>query len=179
MADTGSQMEITSDAIVRAMGIDTNTLLPVKTRVFGATGAELDIIGGVLLHVSPPSPANRPVYSTVRLFYVSRNVSKTYLSLSTLKALHVVDEEFPRIPPAPPSSQTCLPVPTMVWSYPGKSHAPAQSGTSHHPPQHHCPAALRKKTCPSLNSTCLTDTPPRLSTFVRTKPCHCCRTAPH
>ena len=114
VADTGAQMAITSEAIVRAMGIDTNTLIPVKTRVFGATSAELDVIGGVLLEVSPPSPANMPVYSTVQLFYVSRNVSKTYLSLSTLKALHVVEEQFPRIPPmmevaASTAQQSALP----------------------------------------------------------------------
>ena len=57
------------------------------------------MIGAVLLHVSPPSPNNKPVYSTVRLLYGARNVSKAYLSLSTLKALHVVEEQFPRIPP--------------------------------------------------------------------------------
>ena len=99
VADTGAMMDITSEAMVRAMGIDSTTMIPVKTRVFGATSAELDVIGAVLLHVSPPSPDNKPVYSTVRLFYVARNVSKTYLSLSTLKALHVVEEQFPRIPP--------------------------------------------------------------------------------
>ena len=100
VADTGAQMDICSVSTARAMGWDITSLLPVKARVFGASkDAELKILGGIFLDVRPPSPTNTQVLSTVRLFYVASNVTKTYLSLGTLKALHVVEEEFPRVPP--------------------------------------------------------------------------------
>ena len=40
--------------------------------------------------------------STVRLFYVAENVSRTYLSLATLKALGIVGPDFPRWPASTP-----------------------------------------------------------------------------
>ena len=99
VADTGAQMDICSVSTVRTMGWDTASLVPVKVRVFGASrDAELNILGGILLDVRPPATSHTQVLSTVRLFYVASNVSKTYLSLGTLKALHVVEEQFPRIP---------------------------------------------------------------------------------
>ena len=99
VADTGAQMDICSVSTVRSMGLDTTSLLPVKARVFGASkDAELNILGGIMLEVRPPYLLQDQVLSTVRLFYVASNVTKTYLSLGTLKALHVVEEEFPRIP---------------------------------------------------------------------------------
>ena len=85
VADTGAQMDICSVSTVRSMGLDTTSLLPVKARVFGASkDAELNILGGILLEVRPPSLLQDQVLSTVRLFYVASNVTKTYLSLGTL-----------------------------------------------------------------------------------------------
>ena len=45
----GAQTAITNEAVVIVMHEYTATLLPVKTRVFGATGVELDTIDAVLL----------------------------------------------------------------------------------------------------------------------------------
>jgi hypothetical protein len=94
--DTGAQMDVTSVSTIRSLGLDESYLFPVAARVFGASrDAEIDIIGGILLKVQPPGP--NPSTSTIRMFYVARNVSRTYLSLSSLKALGVVSPEFPRM----------------------------------------------------------------------------------
>ena len=103
VADTGAQMDVMSAATARGLGIDSATLLPVKARVFGASrGAEIHLLGGILLEVRPPGTIPPPGtdvkgdISTVRLFYVASNVSRTYLSQATLKNLGIVDANFPR-----------------------------------------------------------------------------------
>ena len=98
VADTGAQMDICSVATAKSLGVDINSLLPVRARVFGASrGAEIQILGGMFLEVGPAGPKDTSSTRTVRLFYVATNVSRTYLSLATLKALRVVDSDFPRI----------------------------------------------------------------------------------
>ena len=97
VADTGAQMDLISAVTARALGLDTATLLEVRARVFGASrGAEIQLLGGVLLEVRPPGSTQREGPTTVRLFYVASNVSRTYLSLSTLKTLGVVNVDFPK-----------------------------------------------------------------------------------
>ena len=96
VADTGAQMDICSPALVQQLGIDTSSLFPVKARVFAASrGASIDIIGGIIVKMS--APGRQTALSTVRLMYAASNISSTYLSLSTLTDLRVVDEAFPRI----------------------------------------------------------------------------------
>ena len=72
-------------------------LFRVSTRVIGATReSQLDIKGGAFLQVlDPTAPARNP--TTIQLFYVAGNVDRTYLSLSCLKALYVVPQDFPRM----------------------------------------------------------------------------------
>ena len=96
VADTGAQMDIGDLAMARSLGVDINSLLPVRARVFGASReAEINILGAMFVEISHPT---QPSLNTVRMFYVSSNVSRTYLSLGTLKALGVVEENFPCIP---------------------------------------------------------------------------------
>ena len=59
--------------------------------------------GGILLRVNPPAGQGP---STVRLFYVAETVSRTYLSLATLKALGIVEMDFPRIQTRQPPAST-------------------------------------------------------------------------
>ena len=90
-------MNICSVATVRALGWDPKTLLPIKARLFGASrGAEIQLVGGIILEIQPPGGRKKEEPPVVRLFYVSTNVTRTYLSLSTLKAMGVVDQDFPR-----------------------------------------------------------------------------------
>ena len=59
-------------------------------------GASIDIISGIIVKMSAPG-REQTALSPVRLMYVASNVSRTYMSLSTLTALGVVGETFPRI----------------------------------------------------------------------------------
>ena len=96
VADSGAQMDISCLAMARSLGVDINSLLPVQARVFGATReAEIDILGAMFVECSHPT---EPSLTTVRMFYVASNVTRSYLSLGTLKALGVVEENFPCIP---------------------------------------------------------------------------------
>ena len=93
VADTGAQMDIVSVATIQSMGLDISSLVPVRARVFGPSrGAEIKMKGGILLRVNPPAGQGP---STVCLFYVAKTVSHTYLSLATLKALGIVEMDFP------------------------------------------------------------------------------------
>ena len=96
--DTGAQMDVCGINLLHRMGIDRTSLFPVQARIFGASrDAQIDIIGGILLLVSDPDEHTGKVSrSTVRLFYVATNVTSTYLSLATLKALGVVEPSFPK-----------------------------------------------------------------------------------
>ena len=116
VADTGAQMDICDLATAKSVGVDIASLLPVKARVFGATReAELKIVGAMFVKISHPSLPSR---TTIRMFYVASNVSRTYLSLGTMKALGVVEQNFPNIPTlyevAAPIIRNTVP----VWTLP-------------------------------------------------------------
>jgi hypothetical protein len=105
VADTGAQMDVLSATTAMSLGLDTASMMPVRARVFGASGgAQIEMLGGVFLEVRPPPPPagckEEQMAGTVRLFYVAKNVAKDYLSLATLMALGVVGKEFPSYPQA-------------------------------------------------------------------------------
>ena len=92
-------MDVIPVDLIRSMGLDVTTLLPVRSRVFGTSqGSQLNILGGILLQVCAPRRNKSQDPSTLRLFYVASNIVRTYVSLSTLKSLRVISPEFPRIP---------------------------------------------------------------------------------
>ena len=101
IADSGAQMNIMPVRTLARMKISPGSLFPVKARVHGAVqGSRLNIIGGIFLHVQDPhKPKDKA--SAIQMFYVASNVTSTYLSLSCLKALAIVGEDFPLIGPAP------------------------------------------------------------------------------
>ena len=96
VADTGAQMDILALRDLENMKVLPSSLLPVRAQVNGAShGSTINIIGGIVLSVKG---LNTRSGGSLQLFYVSDNVSRTYLSLATLKALGVVSSDFPRIP---------------------------------------------------------------------------------
>ena len=96
--DTGAQMDVCGTNLMHKMGVDLTSLFPVKARIFGASrDAQINIVGGIILLVSDPNDhTGDSSRSTTRLFYVATNVTSTYLSLATLKALGVVEPSFPK-----------------------------------------------------------------------------------
>jgi len=96
VADSGAQMDILAVRELENMRVLPSSLIPVRAQVNGAShGSIINIIGGIVLSVKGMNTRSR---SSLQLFYVADNVSSTYLSLSTLKALGVVSPDFPRIP---------------------------------------------------------------------------------
>ena len=92
VADTGAQMCIIPANIAARLGMK---LFKVSTRVMGATReSQLDIRGGAFLEISDPT--NSCPITDIQMFYVAGNVDRCYLSLSCLKALYVVPQDFPR-----------------------------------------------------------------------------------
>ena len=101
IADSGAQMNIMSARTLAQMKISQGSLFPVKARVHGAVqGSRLNILGGIFLHVQDPHQPEAKA-SAIQMFYVASNVTSTYLSLSCLKALAIVGEDFPLIGQAP------------------------------------------------------------------------------
>ena len=91
VVDMGAQICILPENKVVSLSMK---LFKVSTRVIGATlESQLDVRGGAFLEVSNPSGTH--LTRTVQMFYVARNVDRCYLSLSCLKALHVVPAAFP------------------------------------------------------------------------------------
>ena len=98
VADSGAQMDILARYDLEKMGVSSTSLFPVRARANGASqGSTIDILGGIILKIKGAHSQSR---STLQLFYVASNVTRTYLSLSTLKALGVVEQDFPKIPMA-------------------------------------------------------------------------------
>ena len=96
VADSGAQMDILAKYDLEKMGLTHTSLFPVRAKANGASqGSTIDILGGIILKIKGAHAQSR---STLQLFYVASNVTRTYLSLSTLKALGVVEPDFPRIP---------------------------------------------------------------------------------
>ena len=57
VADTGAQVNIVDAETVRAMGLDTDSLIPSSAVIKGATaGSRMDILGIVFLNVAAPGP---------------------------------------------------------------------------------------------------------------------------
>ena len=97
IADSGAQMNIIPARIIANMQVSLGSLLPVKARVHGAVqGSRLNILGGIFLHVQDPHKPTTKARTT-QLFYVASNVTNTYLSLACLKALGIVEPNFPRL----------------------------------------------------------------------------------
>lgn len=78
------------------MGIKLSSIFPVTAKVFGANGANIDIIGGLFITLTNPGRENAAI-SGNRLMYMARNVSCTYISLAALTELGAVLKGFPKI----------------------------------------------------------------------------------
>ena len=181
VADTGAQMDIISLAMARSLGVDINSLLPVRARVFGASReAEIDILGAMFVEISHPT---QPSLTTVRMCYVASNVTRSYLSLGTLKALGVVEENFPRIPilsevAATNIAQNKVPSCTNTGVVvPGEK--PCSCPTRTLPPANNLtlPCSPTEENLPILKQYLWTDSHPPRSISVNTRHCHCSRTA--
>ena len=95
-ADTGAQLTVLPATLLDNMGIKTDSMFPVQTRLNGASNAPILVDGGVLLRITATHPASQATRTSHQLCYVSRHVTNTFLSFSACVDLGLVPASFPR-----------------------------------------------------------------------------------
>ena len=100
--DTGAQINITGVKKIEQMGYSRASLFPVSMGVEGASKEKIHIIGGILLEVIATNPDTLTTVSTVQLFYVSTQLTQTYLSRDCCEQLQTLPANFPSIGSCPP-----------------------------------------------------------------------------
>ena len=104
--DSGAQMNITGVRQIEQMGYSRASLFPVSMGVEGANKQKIYIIGGIILQVIATNPDTNQRLSTYQLFYVSTQVSRTYLSRDCCEQLQTLPANFPTIGACPPDMRT-------------------------------------------------------------------------
>ena len=93
-------MDICSSALMYQLGIDPTSLFPSRAHILATPrDAKINIIGGIVRDISDPfNHVVMPcVASTVHFFHVADNISSTYLSQATLKALGAMEPSIPQL----------------------------------------------------------------------------------
>ena len=102
--DSGAQLNITNLATVHRLGYSEHDLLPVNTNVNSASNSRINILVGILLNVKATNGKTVVTITTKQLFYVSNQVTETYLSKHCCTQLQTIPEDFPAIGACPPPS---------------------------------------------------------------------------
>ena len=97
MFDTGAQLNMTSPATVNKLGYSMTDLFKVSTNVNSASNVKIHIIGGILLQVKATNWETGVTIKSKQLFYVSEQVTETYLSLDCCKQLQTIPPDFPAV----------------------------------------------------------------------------------
>ena len=173
--DTGAQLAITSPAIVNHLGYSVYDLLKVSTNVNSVSNTKIDIMGGIILNVKATNRLTGVTRTCKQLFYVSNQVTETYLSKDCCTQLQTIPLDFPSVgscptsTPSEPSSTTStasmvaatitrinatLP-PCTNSGVPGKSDKPCQ-----------CPRRTMPPTPPPLPCEATEENLPILKQFI-------------
>ena len=96
-ADTGAQLTVMPARVIENLGIKTDTIFPVQSRLNAAQDTPIMVEGGVLLIISATNPQTGVTKSTHQLCYISRHVNSTFLSLSACIDLGLVPSSFPEV----------------------------------------------------------------------------------
>ena len=102
--DTGAQMNITGVRKIEQMGYSRASLFPVSMGIEGASKEKIHIIGGIVLEVTATNPDTLITVSTIQLFYVSTQLTQTYLSRDCCDQLQTLPANFPSIGSFPPAA---------------------------------------------------------------------------
>ena len=102
--DTGAQLNMTSPATVNKLGYSMTDLFKVGTNVNSASNVKIHIIGGILLQVKATNRETGVTLKSKQLFYVSEQVTETYLSLDCCIQLQTIPPDFPAVGSCGPTS---------------------------------------------------------------------------
>ena len=103
--DTGAQLNMTNLKTISHLRQSKSDLIPVATNVNSASNVKINILGGILLNVRATNPRTGVVINCKELFYVSDQVTETYLSKQCCKSLQTIPEDFPSVGSCPPSKK--------------------------------------------------------------------------
>jgi hypothetical protein len=92
--DTGAQMNVGPVSLLTDLGIKPDTILPLQSRIEGASSEPISLLGGIVVEVSGTTATGKCI-STLQLLYISKSVKHLYMSLDACIALQVVPEQFP------------------------------------------------------------------------------------
>ena len=87
---------------IELMGYSQASLFPVTMGVEGASKEKIHILGGIILEVIATNPDTKQTLSTFQLFYVSTQVSQTYLSRDCCEQLQTLPTNSPQLDPVLP-----------------------------------------------------------------------------
>ena len=105
--DTGAQLNMTNPTVISRLGHSTATLFPVSTNVSSASNARIHILGGIILKVKATNQQTGTEISSKQLFYISDQVTETYLSRDCCAQLGTIPSDFPSIGSCPTQHCDC------------------------------------------------------------------------
>ena len=94
--DTGAQLTVIPTSLLHSLGVKEESILPVMTRVNGAS-SPITVSGGILLTFSGKSHRTGLTFKTRQLAYVSSSVDQIYLSKSACADLGTIPSSFPEL----------------------------------------------------------------------------------
>ena len=96
-ADTGNQLTVVPDTLLRTLKIKREQLLPVATGLNTVTRTPVDIIGGIFLTFTGTNPSSGITLTSRQLSYVSSSVPYPFLSREACTDLGLIPKSFPSI----------------------------------------------------------------------------------
>ena len=98
--DTGAQMAVCPLSTLKELGVHPDTLLPLQSKMEGASSEPISLLGGLLVEISGTT-SDGQIISCLQLMYVSTAVKRVYMSQDVCKKLQVVPHNFPEIGSCP------------------------------------------------------------------------------
>ena len=125
--DTGAQLNMAPPDIIHRMGYREAILFPVSTSVSSASNIKIKILGGIILRVTATNRVTGVTLSCKQLFYISNEVTETYLSRDCCAQLQTIPSDFPAVGSCPPNTADKT---GMVASTTGTTNIPSLSRCS-------------------------------------------------
>ncbi len=91
LADTGCQSCIAGTEVMSTMGIKLRMLLPATIKMRAANGSDIPLLGAAIIRITDPTSHK----TTRQMVYITRGVSKLYLSRGACQALGYIRPDFP------------------------------------------------------------------------------------
>lgn len=92
MADTGCQSCLAGTSVMSKLGLTTGDLIPANLRIHAANNSNIDILGATILRLTDTSSRK----TTRQMVYITRHVSKLFLSREACADLGIIHSTFPK-----------------------------------------------------------------------------------